>query len=256
MKGRDKMIHSFLLIGQSNMAGRGYINEVEPINNPRIKVLRNGRWQDMFVPVNPDRPFSGINLAESFCDEYSKEHDIDVGIIPCADGGTALSQWAEGSLLFDNAVYQCTLAQRTSAVAGILWHQGEGDCSDELYPLYFDKFTKLITAMRVRLGLENTPLLIGGLGDFLAQYPLSENLRNYGKVNSALQKSAQSLRNAAFVSAEGLTSNPDMLHFNAASLREFGVRYYSEFQKLEKTSGIVLSAPKETDDVRSQMEQL
>ena len=88
------MIHSFLLIGQSNMAGRGYINEVEPINNPRIKVLRNGRWQDMFVPVNPDRPFSGINLAESFCDEYSKEHDTDVGIIPCADGGTALSQWA------------------------------------------------------------------------------------------------------------------------------------------------------------------
>lgn len=110
--------------------------------------------------------------------------------------------------------------------------------------------------MRVRLGLENTPLLIGGLGDFLAQCTLSENLRNYGKVNSALQKSAQSLRNAAFVSAEGLTSNPDMLHFNAASLREFGVRYYSEFQKLEKKSGIVLSAPKETDDVRSQMEQL
>ena len=161
MKGRDKMIHSFLLIGQSNMAGRGYINEVELINNPRIKVLRNGRWQDMFVPVNPDRPFSGINLAESFCDEYSREHDTDVGIIPCADGGTALSQWAEGSLLFDNAVYQCTLAQRTSSVAGILWHQGEGDCSDELYPLYFDKFTKLITAMRTRLGLENTPLLIG-----------------------------------------------------------------------------------------------
>ena len=36
-----------------------------------------------------------------------------------------------------------------------------------------------------------------------------------------------------FVSAEGLTSNPGLLHFNAKSLREFGVRYYNEFLKLE-----------------------
>ena len=64
------MIHSFLLVGQSNMAGRGFAHEVEPIQNPRIKVLRNGRWQPMYVPVNPDRPFSGVNLAESFADLY------------------------------------------------------------------------------------------------------------------------------------------------------------------------------------------
>ena len=34
------MIHSFLMIGQSNMAGRGFKGEVEPIKNSRIKVLR------------------------------------------------------------------------------------------------------------------------------------------------------------------------------------------------------------------------
>ena len=34
------MIHSFLLIGQSNMAGRGFMNEAEPISDPRLKVLR------------------------------------------------------------------------------------------------------------------------------------------------------------------------------------------------------------------------
>ena len=36
-----------------------------------------------------------------------------------------------------------------------------------------------------------------------------------------------------FVSAKGLTSNPDLLHFDSKSLREFGVRYYNEFLKLE-----------------------
>ena len=67
------MIHSFLLIGQSNAAGRGFANEVEPIVNDKIKVLRNGRWWPMYVPVNPDRVTSGISLIESFVDLYSKQ---------------------------------------------------------------------------------------------------------------------------------------------------------------------------------------
>ena len=84
------MIHSFLMIGQSNMAGRGDMREVEPIRNPRLKVLRNGRWQPFFTPVNPDRPFSGVTMAESFADAYQRDHDVDVGLIPFADGGTRL----------------------------------------------------------------------------------------------------------------------------------------------------------------------
>ena len=35
------MVHSILIIGQSNMAGRGNIDEVEPICNEKIKVLKN-----------------------------------------------------------------------------------------------------------------------------------------------------------------------------------------------------------------------
>ena len=85
------MIHSFLLIGQSNMAGRGLLNEAETIDTAHIKILRNGRWQPMFRPINPDRPFSGVNLAESFAEQYAQAYGVDVGLIPCADGGTALS---------------------------------------------------------------------------------------------------------------------------------------------------------------------
>ena len=81
------MIHSFLLIGQSNMAGRGYKTDVAPIENPKLKVLRNGRWSGLVVPVNPDRSTAGINLAESFADLYQKDHGCEVGLIPCADGG-------------------------------------------------------------------------------------------------------------------------------------------------------------------------
>ena len=71
------MIHSFLLIGQSNMAGRGRLDEAIEVDTEHIKVLRNGRWQGMFRPINPDRSFSGVNLAESFAERYAQKYGVD-----------------------------------------------------------------------------------------------------------------------------------------------------------------------------------
>ena len=250
------MIHSFLLIGQSNMAGRGDFNDVEPIENGRIKILRNGRWQDMFYPVNPDRRFSGVNLAESFADAYSKEHNVDVGLIPCADGGTSLSQWRPGSLLYDNAVYQARLALRTSTIAGVLWHQGEGDCAPELYPLYEEKFVPILNSLKKELDLYDVPFLLGGLGDFLKDCKLSENMKNYHNINVALKKIADENPMVGFVSAEGLGAKADNLHFNAKALREFGVRYYEEFKKLEDKNKVFTEKVSMDDAIRSEMEAL
>jgi hypothetical protein len=96
------------------MGGRGYINEVAPIHNEHLLVLRNGRWRQMYQPVNPDRVTSGVNLSESFALSYHKEKGVDVGLIPCADGGTNIDQWCVGGLLYDHAVYMARLAMRTS----------------------------------------------------------------------------------------------------------------------------------------------
>ena len=46
---------SVLLIGQSNMAGRGFLHEVTPLYNENIFMLRNGRWQMMSEPIHFDR---------------------------------------------------------------------------------------------------------------------------------------------------------------------------------------------------------
>ena len=227
------MIHSILIIGQSNMAGRGFANEVEPIVNDKIKVLRNGRWWPMYVPVNPDRVTAGINLTESFADLYAKDKNVEVGIIPCADGGTCLNQWAVGELLFDHTLYMAELAMRSSEIAAVLWHQGESDCSAAFYPEYEEKLTTILTALRQKLGLNNVPFLLGGLGDFLKDYPNGEIHKYYGTVNESIKKVASQMEMTGFVSAEGLSSNPDNLHFSAKALREFGVRYYNEFLKLE-----------------------
>lgn len=223
-------MYSFLMIGQSNMAGRGYISEVPAIKNERLHVLKNGRWYPMFVPVNFDRPFAGICLAESFADAVSKQYQVDVGLIPCADGGTRLDQWMPGEVLYDNAAAQAKLAQRSSEIAGVLWHQGEADCNEDRYPFYYEKCSHILSSFRKDLKLENVPFLVGGLGEFLPKN--RESLKNYPFVNAALQSMAGENEWIGYVPADGLTSNPDNLHFNAVSLREFGQRYFEVFKQM------------------------
>lgn len=253
------MIHSFLLIGQSNAAGRGLLEEAPPLDtcNGKLLVARNGLWLKMFRPVNPDRKFSGTCFAETFAKAYSDAHpDVDVGIIPCADGGTCLEQWQPGQILFDNAVNCARLAMRTSHLVGILWHQGEGDCRPECYPLYYPRFRKMVTELRNALGDHDMPVLMGGLGDFLPNCTNSDYLVNYGYINEALRQFACEDENSAFVPATGLTSNPDNLHFSAKALSEFGYRYFQAFRQLTAHTGTTDLTIPESPLPRSQMEQL
>lgn len=250
------MIHSILIIGQSNMGGRGFKEEVPPIINDRLYVLRNGRWRAMYVPVNPDRVTSGINLVESFADLYSKEHNVDVGIIPCADGGTSLDQWQVGGLLFDHACYMAELASRTSTIAAVLWHQGESDCSEDRYPLYEEKLTIILDAFRKKLNLYDVPFLLGGLGDYLEFCDRSDAFKNYIYVNEALERVADKNKMTGFVSAKGLGGNPDNLHFSSKALREFGVRYYNEFVKIEDKNKVFMEKSTLDQAIRNDIEHL
>ena len=220
------------------MSGRGNKKEALPIDGERIKVLRNGRWQNFYRPVNPDRVAAGVCLAESFAEAYAKKYDVDVGLIPCADGGTSLERWKVGDVLFDNAVNCAKLAQRTSVIVGVLWHQGEADCSEQLYSTYAERFQIIMDAFRRELDLHDVPFILGGLGDFLKDRTTDPVLANYPYVNEQLKLVAQKNPLVGYVSAEGLTSNPDNLHFSAESLYHFGIRYFEEFEKFPKSDRI------------------
>ena len=134
------MLHTFLLIGQSNMAGRGFPAEAMPVDLSRIRLLRNGLWTGAFRPFSADRGFAGVSLAESFVEAYAAERNVEVGVVACADGGTRLAQWMPGQPLYENAVFQTKLAMRSSQLAGILWHQGESDMAPQLWPQYEENF--------------------------------------------------------------------------------------------------------------------
>ncbi|WP_160137743.1 sialate O-acetylesterase [Chryseobacterium sp. c4a] len=232
------MIHSFLMIGQSNMAGRGYASEVPSIYNEHIKMQRNGLWQIMSEPINFDRPSAGVGLAASFAASWRLDNQQkEIGLIPCADGGTSLDDWAVGGALFENAVSQAKLAQRTSQLSGILWHQGENDCSPEKAEQYGEKFAVIIETLRHELDVPEIPLIIGGLGDFLPNGIFGQYFTSYLLINQALEDFANTHANCYFVTAKGLTANADSIHFNALSQRLFGVRYYGAFRDLKHVIG-------------------
>lgn len=225
---------SFLLIGQSNMAGRGEFVEVPEIINSKCFMLRNGKWVPMSEPINPDRSIfnyfhSGRGLSASFADEYAKYFNEDVGLIPCADGGTKLSQWMPGEILYDNAVNNAKLAQRTSEIVGILWHQGENDSHfEEDANTYQQRFTEMITRLRKDLGNEKLPVIVGELGRFAASYQ-NGKLKYMDIVNEALRTMPFVIENCGFASSEGLTDRGDSIHFNSVSYRIFGKRYFNEY---------------------------
>lgn len=225
---------SILMIGQSNMAGRGFINEVPMICNERILMLRNAGWQMMAEPINYDRPNAGIGLAGSFAAMWCMEHEGEqIGLIPCAEGGSSLDDWAVDKNLFKNAVIQAGFAMQDSELIGILWHQGKSDSYGGGYQTYYKKLQVIIESLRKELNAFEVPLIIGGLGDFLGKNGFGLNCTEYELVNEQLLKFAREQENSCFVTAEGLTPNPDGIHMDAVSQRRFGVRYYEAFVKRE-----------------------
>lgn len=237
IKLSDSTVRSYLMIGQSNMAGRGEFCDVEPIRNPLCYVLRMGRWQPMSEPINPDRPIfeglyhSGISLAASFADEVAIEIGSKVGLIPCADGGTCIDEWMPGGILYDHALMMTKLAMRTSAFSGIIWHQGENDCLDDgMARAHKEKFIAMITSLRRDLGNDRIPVIIGELSENMNDGVDLGNRRMI--INRQYYEVAKEIPACDVVSAKGLSLKPDGIHFDSVSLREFGRRYARAYLKI------------------------
>ena len=81
-------------------------------------------------------------------------------------------------------------------------------------------------------------------------------LKNYIYINDALKRIAKENPMTGFASAKGLNCKDDNLHFNTASLYEFGKRYFEEFEKYVDKNKVFVEKPCEDDALRSEMELL
>jgi len=227
-------LNIFLLIGQSNMAGRGRLNEVPQLDHPQVFMFRAGRWIAATEPLHTDKPpIAGIGLGMSFAVELIRAAGMaPVGLIPCAVGGTPLSRWMPGADLYEYAVGTARAALPAGNLTGILWHQGENDAGNrEDAASYGERLRDMLQSLRADLSAHSVPVVAGELGHFLRHdqgYPFFE------LVNRSLRELEGCLPAYACAGAEGLSDNGDFVHFDAASLREFGIRYAKRFLEMTR----------------------
>lgn len=232
----------YLLIGQSNMAGRGVPDSLSNITDPAIWMLdRNGRWVPAKDPLHFDKKEAGVGPGFAFAKEMLPEaggHRI--GLIPCAVGGTSISRWQPGSYdpvtrthPYDDAIKRAKLAMKSGQLKGILWHQGESDSGASQYLYYRQRFDSLLLNLSADLDIAagEVPMVVGQVGDFF----VAKNPEGHGKdINAILRQIAADHKNMAWASSEGLTDKGDKTHFDTNSARELGKRFARAMLQLQQ----------------------
>jgi len=241
----------YLLIGQSNMAGRGPLLESDKQPIPGIwKWTEAGVWEPASDPLRNDKPKAGgVGPGVSFGQAMAKAHPgVEIGLVNRAFGGTAIAEWKKGAhphkepapdktmppleyALYKDAVEAAKAAmQQGGVLKGILWHQGESDYRNKNFTKegYVAALTELIANLRAELNASNVPVVLGELGDYLDQTQAP-----FAPVNEALKEVATKVPKVGVASAQGLVNKGDHLHFDTPSQRLFGQRYAAEMLRLQ-----------------------
>lgn len=229
--------HLYLLIGQSNMAGRGVIESAESVSRLRLlKFSQRNAWAPGTDPLHTDKPAAaGVGLGTSFGRELADaDATITVGLIPCAVGGTPLQRWQKGGDLYEQALVRARLAMKDGTLKGILWHQGEGDSGEQATAAnYGERLAQMVKDLRADLGVGELPFVAGKLGEFLKRETKDGKPSYWPLVNEQIATLPQRVSNSAVVESTGFKHKGDQVHFDTPSLREFGRRYAAAMKKLQ-----------------------
>lgn len=231
----NKNLHIYLLIGQSNMAGRGVLDDSSKSTNPNILMFtKDSLWAIATDPLHFDRPTAvgvgpGISFAQTMLEVMAKKN-IQIALIPCAVGGSGIESWQAGKKFledhpYDDAIRRTKKAQQDGILKGILWHQGESDTNEKRKVVYMERLTKFVQNLRQDLQVPNLPFVAGELPYY------KDNFKAFNTVFSRLE---QEIPHATFVKADELNHNGDGVHLDTPSARELGRRYAHAMYNLQK----------------------
>ncbi|KAJ9166285.1 hypothetical protein P3X46_021060 [Hevea brasiliensis] len=216
------------------MAGRGgVINDTKTGNltwdgivppqcqpNPSIfRLSANLTWVLAHEPLHADIDYNktnGIGPGMAFANTVlTKDPTIGaMGLVPCAIGGTNISQWAKGGFLYDQLVRRT----RTALISGgvlraMLWYQGESDTiNKEDADSYKGRLDKFFMEVRDDLQYPMLPIIQVALAS--GEGPFTETIR---KAQLGIN-----LPNVQYVDAKGLPLEPDRLHLTTSAQVQLG----------------------------------
>ncbi len=232
----------FILAGQSNMAGRGKVEEQDKSSNLQIFALNKElQWSYAVDPIHFDKKEAGVGPGKSFAIELLKTFpQWNIGLIPCAVGGSPIAAWRKGFFFkqtnshpYDDLIARCKVAQQSGKLCALLWIQGESDANDESKAKTQKKLlTDLLKSIRQELDVPDLPIFIGEVP------PIKRPALPI--VIEAQKEVVKTLDNCFYVNTpENVIFNQDNLHMSSKSARDMGVKfaelYVEEYKKKEKS---------------------
>ena len=237
--GVPEDLNIYLLIGQSNMAGRAEIPEdAEGIIDRCYLLNDKGEWEPASNPLNRHSSVrKGLAMQKlgpgySFVREMlAKDKDARIGLIVNARGGTKIDEWLGKSELYWGARKRTKAALRDGTLKGVLWHQGESDqgAADS----YLGKLQALVGNLRSDFNDPNLPFIAG-------------QIQKGDAINEQIAKLPETTHATAYVSSQGLTTT-DGTHFDTKSQLLLGERYAAEMLRVQAT---LPPTPKPPSDIK------
>lgn len=213
----------FLLIGQSNMAGRGVLiaGDNAPMDGVYL-LTESGATEVASAPLNKyssirkDLSLQGMNPGYSFAKKIYATTARKVLLVVNARGGTSISEWAKGKDYYKEAVRRALQAKEYGNLVAILWHQGESDSGSP--STYMSKLSAMVSSLRTDLGAPSVPFIAGEIAWWHS---------NETKFNPIIRDIKNKIPNSDYISAVGTgqlidSSDP---HFNRDGQILIGERY-------------------------------
>ncbi|KAE8652070.1 hypothetical protein Csa_018719 [Cucumis sativus] len=177
----------FILAGQSNMAGRGGVE-----NNAQGKLQWDGlvppecQPQPSILRLNPDRQWEiareplhlgidikrtpGIGPGIAFAHELLAKAGPNagaVGLVPCARGGTLIEEWVKNpsnpsATFYQNFIERIKASDKDGGVVrALFWFQGESDAAmNDTAIRYKDNLKKFFTDIRDDIKPRYLPIIV------------------------------------------------------------------------------------------------
>ncbi|GAB3019029.1 sialate O-acetylesterase [Niabella terrae] len=226
----------YLLLGQSNMAGRGPLTQQYlDIHHNRVLMLdKSNNWVPARHPLHFDKPkVAGVGPGLSFAAAIAEAYPNDtICLVPAAVGGTSISKWEPGAYdratqthPYDDAVKRIEEARKKGPIKGVIWLQGEGDSRPASAAVYLARLRTLIERIRKVASNPKLPFVAGELGRYREKYQL---------INEQLARLPQEVPFTAVVSSAGLVHKGDSTHFDSPSMVEYGKRFGKGMLELQR----------------------
>ncbi len=229
----------FLLLGQSNMAGRGVVEDQDTREDDRVfSLTKELAWVKAKDPIHFDKANVGVGPGLSFGRAVSMKFPaMKIGLIPCAVGGTSIGDWHPGAFHkqtktypYDDAIKRALYAKKSGVIKAILWHQGESDRGKSVD--YSTEISQLVSRLRIDLGDPSVPVIAGELASFM-NWQEAPTV----KFNKDLRALEAGIDKFYVVSSDGFVHGGDRLHYDSASARLLGQRFAEKFFLVDPIQG-------------------